>query len=938
MDRAAARRAFPRAPLPLLVLLAALAIGVAVHGQQTADIEAARTAPLAANVPVDPAISTGTLPNGVRYYVRANRRPERQAEFRLVLKAGSILEDNDQRGLAHLLEHVAVTESKNFAGISTSMGVTSFDETTYSFMMPTTRPTIAEDAVRVLQHWASGLVIDPDVVDNQRDVVIEEIRMRSGVNMRLFPYLLQGSRYGDRSPQGLPEIILNAPVDAVRRFYRDWYRPNLMGVVAVGDFDAATMEARIKAAFSPMTNPANERPRPSYDAAGREGTQYLVITDREATGTSVAIHHLVTPREQPTNRGYRTITVDRLFGAMLNRRFAEMAREPNPPFLAAATIRDAVLGQVRARDAASLVATVKDDGVLIGLEALGQESARLSRFGFTAEELDVERQNALRRGDRMLAEQTTRDSSDRAAEYIRNFLTDEALPTTAYEYGMMARFLPEITLAEVNALAAEWFSPKYRIVIVSAPLKSEGSLPDQAKLEATLTAALSATLAPKSSTVVSRPLMTSLPEPGRILRTTQRPEGGTLEWDLANGIKVVLKPTTVKADEVVFVGMRPGGASVASDADYVPAATASLVLQPGGLGDLNAIELRNALTGRLAGAQGAIGDYRDGIAGGGSSRDLETMFQLIHLVFTRPRADRAAFETLKAQTTAMQANESASPEFVLAETVADALMQKNPRQQALAVRDVAHWDLDKSLAFYKSRFANATGFTFVFAGNVTPGTMQPLVERYLASLPSTGQRETVKDLGIRPPQGVVERTVYKGVDPRAQVVMTFTGPFQNTVTSRASLRATAIVLEAILTNALRDLGAIYSISVEDDVDEGPSGHYTLQIHWTCDPARSEEVIKRVQGEILRFGKVPASALNMVPIRDALLRDHEQSMQSNVYVAGELARAYHTGEDPARALDYNLVYERMDALGLLAYMRQYLDLSRYVIVRLLPEKQ
>ena len=580
----------PRCSWLLVVCLAATTLPVA-HGQVASN--AAQSVSLSQAIPVDPEITVGSLSNGLRYYVRANKKPEKRAELRLVVKAGSILEDDDQRGLAHFAEHMAFNGTRNFpkhevVSFLESLGMrfgadinayTSFDETVYTLTVPTDKPETMDRALLILEDWAQAITFDPVEIDKERGVVLEEWRVRRGAGARMqdkvFPIWLKGSRYPDRLPIGTPEVLKTFAPDRLKKFYTDWYRPDLMAVVAVGDFDKTATEGLIKTHFSRLKSPAAPRARPIYDIPDQPGTRYALMSDKEMTTTSVQISTLLPARPQGTVGVYRQEMVDRLFSAMLSARLSEITQKADAPFIQAFAGRSIFLA--RTKESTGLNALVKEDGTERGLDALLAEVERASRFGFTATELDRQKQTTLRNYERIVAEKETRESQSRASEYIRNFLENESLPTADYEFALHQRFLPEVTLAEVNKLPAEWFPDRNRIVIAFGPDKAGLVLPDEAKLAAIVKAAPGKDLKPYEDTAAAATLLDPIAATGTIARTSTKEAVGITEWDLSNGVKVVLKPTNFKEDEILFRATSPGGTSLASDKDYIPASTASQV-------------------------------------------------------------------------------------------------------------------------------------------------------------------------------------------------------------------------------------------------------------------------------------------------------------------------------------------------------------------------
>jgi len=931
------------------MIVAALCIAGA-QGQQPAT--APSPASLDQKVPVDSRITIGYMPNGLRYYIRTNGRPSQRAELRLAVKVGSVVEDNDQIGLAHFVEHMAFNGSEHFPkqqlidfmesiGMRLGPGVnanTGFDETVYSLHVPTDNPEAMNKAFLFLADVAHGLSFDPAAIEKERGVIIEEWRQGRGADARMqdkqFPILLKGSRYGERIPIGTPDSIKAFKPEALKRFYKDWYRPDLMAVIAVGDFDKAQVENLIKQQFSAIPAPAVPRPRPTYDVPDHPDTLYTIATDAEATRTTVGVYNMLPLRDQTTVGAYRQQQVERLYTMMLNARLSELTLKADPPFVRAFTERGIF---VRSKEAASLTALVADNGVERGLDALVTESARAARYGFTPGELDRAKRDLLRFYEGAYAERDKEESADLAAEYIRNFTTQEPLPGIRYEYEMVQRLVPGVTLDEINKVAKDWAGGS-RVVLVNGPQKPGVTTPDSARLAAVISSAAQKDIKPYVDTASTQALLEQLPEPGAIARTTTREAFGIVEWQLSNGVRAVLKPTRFKQDEVVFRATSPGGTSLAPDGDYVPAMTAADVVAAGGLGNFNVIQMRNILSGKEVSVSPFIDDTDEGLAGGASPRDLETMFQLIYLNFTRPRADATVFDVMKSQMKTMLANQQASPEWAFRQMLQATLSQNHLRARPLTSEMVDQMDLQKSFAFYKSRFADASDFTFVFAGAFDLATMRPLVERYLASLPSLRRGETWKDVGISPPKGVVERTVRKGIEPKSQVDIVFTGPFTFDAPSQATLDALGVVLETRLRERLREaLGGTYGVQVDAGASKIPQARYRVTIDFGCDPARTEELVKSLFRELETLRANGPTGTEINDARQALLRQHDSDLAQNDRLVAELTERYEQAEDIDEFFNLPDQYNRLTASAVQDAARRWLDTGNYVRVTLYPEK-
>lgn len=922
--------------------------------QEKPDPEKAKTAPLEQKLPIDPHLTVGQFENGLRYYVRENRRPENRAALRLVVDAGSVLEDNDQLGLAHFVEHMAFNGTKNFAkheliefmesiGMRFGPGLnayTSFDETVYMLEIPTESLEIMEKALQIVEDWAHDLSFEHEEIDKERGVIIEEWRLGLGAYARMrdkqFPILFKGSRYADRLTIGKKEVIESFEYDVLKRFYRDWYRPDLMAVIAVGDFEAPKVEALIKKHFAPLPKPAEPRQRTIYPVPDHEETLFAIAADKEAMGTSVAVYNKLPLEDMSTVGDYRSIIAERLYHTMLNQRFSELAQQKDPPFIFASSGKGRF---VRSREIYMLSASVKDEGIKRGLEALLIDSERVARHGFTSSELERAKIEALRSMERSYAEREKNDSNLYVSEYIRNFLQDEPIPGIEYELELYNRFMPEITLEEVNHIGKEWITDKNRVIMVSTPEKEGVSIPTEEDLMGVIESIDDMEIDPYEDTVSEKPLMAEIPQAGEIRETRFLDEYGITEWKLSNGALVVCKPTDFKEDEVVFQAMSYGGTSLASDEDFIPARTAAQVIGEGGLGEFNAIELDKKLVGKVASVRPLISDYEEGLMGSASPKDLESLFQLIHLHFTAPRPDANIFDVVKNRMKAMLENQKANPMFVFIDTLRRIMTQNHPRAQSLTVEQLDRMDLEKSLAFYKDRFADASDFTFIFVGNLDPEVLKPLVMRYLASLPSLERKETWRDVGIRYLKGVVKEKVEKGVEPQSRVAIVFTGPFVYTQETRNAIRALGLVLQTRLRNTIREeLGGTYGVMASPSYDRIPEPEYSFTINFGTDPERVEELTEVIFQEIDKLIKEGITAEELRDARQAMFREFETGIKQNRWLLAQLYYRYLEGDDLGSLFNYEKSLENLAAEKIQEAAKTYFNLGNYVQVTLFPEKK
>jgi zinc protease len=860
-------------------------------------------------MPVDPDVTVGTLPNGLRYYIRPNGKPAHRAELRLVVKAGSVLEDDDQKGLAHFVEHMLFEGTQHFPGSSIgdflaqlglSIGpdanaATGYNSTQYTLRIPTDVPGVLDRALLVLEDWAHAASFEQAGINRERGIVLSEWRMNLGANERTADAVrrvqLDGSRYAVRPVIGDPDIISNATRDALVRYYRDWYRPNLMAVIVVGDVNRDAVVAMIRNHFSSLAGPNPERPRQIFDVPERPGTRYTIVTDKETTATTVELTNLRPARNQGTVGGYREIIRDQLFGAMLSARFSELRESQNPPFLRARAERE-LFGTTPTRDEAALEALVANDGVGRGLDALVTELQRVARFGFTATELARAKESMMRSYERSVTESPDRESSSRADEYTRNFMQAEALPTIWQELAFHRRFLPEITLAEINGLVSDWFPDRNRLVVVSAPDAAGVALPSQAQLADVVRTATARRSDPYVDTLTQRALLETPPARGTIVRATERQDAGITEWTLSNGATVVLKPTKLKEDQILFRAFARGGTSLASDADFSSARVADTVVPAGGAGQFSLVTLDKLLAGKAIAVSPFIGELDQGMQGGSTPQDLETMFQLLYLRFTQPRADSVTFAAIAAQAKALLANQNANPDIAFNRAIESALADDNRRRQPETPTSIGDWDLAKALAFYKARFADASNFTFVFVGSFTIDAIKPLVETYIASLPATRVHETWRDLGIALPSGKTEKTLEIGIAPKSNVAIVLSGRLEHDAPDKIATRTVGLLLQSRLFDTIRqDLGGTYSITATVQIEKFPRPQYAVRIEWTCDPTRTASLVERVWQEIAFVKDVRLSSQQLARIRETLLREFERDNQDNVYLLNTIARDY-----------------------------------------------
>jgi zinc protease len=900
-------------------------------------------------LPLDARITSGRLDNGLTYYVLPHQRPEKRAQIWLAVNAGAVLEDDDQRGLAHFVEHMGFNGTRRFprrelvhfleqSGVRFGPDLnayTSFDETVYKLQVPTDKPEMVERAVAILRDWADGISFDPAEVEKERGVVLEEWRLGRGAGMRIFdkqaPVLFHGSKYAERLTIGKSEIIKHASRDTLVRFYRDWYRPDLMAVVAVGDFSPAQVEARIKAEFGSLKAPHKPRPRSVVTLPAHAETLVSIETDPELPATSVSILSKLPRRPEVSARDYRRSIAEQLFNVMLNARLDEIRRQPDAPFIAASSSASSL---VRSADAFRQAARVKEDDVERGFGALLEEVLRVERHGFVQSELDRAKAQLLRHFQQAVKELDKTNSREFAAELVRNFLEAEAAPGRRAELALVERFLPTIEVGELNALGKS-LAQGSRVILVAGP--AHLVRPSREAMLGIESAVAARNIAPYRDDSPGEPLMREPPAPGKIAKRSKLSELGITEWTLDNRVRVILKPTDFDNDIVHMSAFSPGGSSLVKDADYVSAKFADEVVRQGGLGPFDAVKLRKALAGKVVSVSARITELDERLSGRASASDLETMFQMIHLSFTSTRRDREAFFAWRNREVENVKNRRLSPEATFFEDMLVFQTQNHPRRQPTTPEVLQQVDLDKALAVYADRFADASDFSFVFVGNIDLPKLEPLVETYLASLPTKQRKESWRDVRARWPSGARTKVIQKGSEPKSRVSLTFHGPQQWSRDAENDLRMLSEALRFRLRQILReDMGGVYGVQVSGIISRRPRQEFRLNVSFGCAPdsvAKLKQAVFDELRSIQRDGVEPQYAHK---IKQARRSAHEVDLKSNGFWLRELERAYLYGDDPRLIPDIEPMLEKISVDRIRAAAKRYADEKQYVLGILKPD--
>ncbi len=891
---------------------------------------------LAERLPVGPQVKIGKLANGLTYYIHKNGKPEKKLELRLVVKAGSILEDDSQQGLAHFTEHMAFNGTTNFKkqeliSYLQSIGVqfgadlnaeTNFNQTVYILPIPTDKMDNVDKGFLMMRDIAQGVTMNGVDIDQERGILIEENRGRKGASERmqrvLLPKLFNHSRYAERLPIGKEEILKNFKHSEIRRFYKDWYRPNLMAVIAVGDFDPVVAERLIRKHFTGLKNPAHQRPVINAKIPPITKSDAVVITDKEASGNSVLIRYPVKDKvEKHTLADYRAQIVESLFTGMLNQRLQELSQLPNPPFLAGGSALDKLPSQQRAYVAS---AALGSGGAVPAINALMQENARASKFGFSAAELERAKKNIMRAYERAYAERDKTDSVNYVNEYVRNFTEQESVPGMENEFRYAQEMIPSITLDELNAFARSTIptnAPKQVIYLGSS--KAELPAPSNVELLAAVNAAEKMLVTANVEKVLATSLMDAPPVAGRIVEETRNAALGLTTLTMSNGIKIILKPTDFRNDQILMSATRFGGQSLYDEADRFNARYAHAVVGAMGLKDYSPLELQKILAGKNAAVTTGMGMYSDSVNGGAAVNDLETMLQFVYLKFTSARRDPDLFKSFVTKQVEQARNVMAQPEAVFQDEMIGTVYNNHPRVQRVArPDDFAKLDLDRSIAIYRERFSSAKDMTFLFTGSFDVEKIKPLLATYLGSLPTSDIKTSYRDLGIAPVPGVVKRDVRMGSEPKSIVSLTFAGKASYSEVEQMRLQAVIAVMNLRINEILREkMALIYSGTMAGALGREPYPNYVLGVGLPTGPDNVDKVLKATFAEMDRL---------------------KSTGPTDAYWLSRLQTSILYNMDPGAILTHEKLINDMTPAEVKEAAGRYLDASNYIQVVLYPEKK
>jgi len=885
--------------------------------------------------PLDPKVRTGVLENGMRYFIRANKMPEKRGEFFIAHNVGAILEDDDQNGLAHFTEHMAFNGTENFpkkgildylATIGVKFGTnvnagTGLERTVYNLSnVPLLRDGIIDTALLILHDWSGYISFLPEEIDLERGVIREEWRMYGSASERmsneLAPVIYKGSKYALRNVIGDTAVINNFKYETIKNFYHKWYRPDLQAIIVVGDFDEEAMEARIRKLFGTVPAVQNPTPKPEFDLPDNIEPLIGTATDQEATSTIVNVYYKHNAiRNDEKNLAYMRLQIMRnLINAMFAQRMNELGNKENPPFLLArsyygsyTSTKDAFIGMAQAANNQSIKA----------LTALLTEMERMSRFGFTPPEFERARADIMRSYESRYLDRDKRKNRELVYANVSYFLTNNPNPGIEFEYQFVQSMLPGISLDEINKETRRYVRNDNQVITITGPDKPGITLPSEAEIKAVLETYKSATIEPYIDVLAGKKLIESEPKPGKVVKKSANTTFGTTEWTLSNGMRIVFKPTDFKEDELMLRGVSAGGTSLLADELIHSADLFSDAISQMGVGSFSKTDLTKMMAGKRVNVSLGLTNDQDVVMARTSPKDLETALQLIHLYFVSPRWNDTDYGTWMEKVKSNYINAASEPRTAMRDTIAVMMSDHNPRAVPLSYKLLDGISLEKIKTIYKERFCDPGNFTFIFVGKIDPESVKSLFEKYLASLPTVKRTETAKDDGIRPPKGKVTNDFLReNKTPRASLFYNLNGTCDFTANDKLMGAAIRHILELRYVQSIReDEGGAYSVRISFALNKYPETRFLYNVSFDTDPIKADKLLLLVHKEVAKLIEEGPLEADLLKAKEYFLKQRPEDMKENTFWGNILFDYYFYGlnyltgfEDNVKALSVKSVHD------------------------------
>jgi zinc protease len=912
---------------------------------------------LNASIPLDKDVKTGKLKNGLTYYIKKNKKPENKVDLRLVVNAGSILETDKQQGLAHYMEHMCFNGTKRFPkntlvdylqsiGVQFGMHLnayTSFDETVYFLPIPSDDKTKLKKGFEILEDWAFNTTLTKEEIAKEKGIILEELRMGQGADQRMrekyLPKIMNNALYAERLPIGKKEILETFKDEEIIKFYKDWYRPNLMAVIVVGDIEVNEMEKMIEEHFGSYQNPKNAPERKIFELPNHKNTLVAIETDKEATSSSVEVYYKENglPKITKTIGDYKTKLADNLFSSMINARLDELANSSTPPYSYAYSFHGGTWA--RSKEAFQSFAMSSDGKQLEALKVVLIENERVKRHGFTETELERAKKEFMSYIEKAYKEKDKSNSNSFVSSYQGHFLENSPAPGIEFMYNMSQKMLPTITLKEVNALIKDYIKEENRVIVLTAPEKEGVKKPTEAEVLALLDLSKE-NIEPYQDKAVAQSIVRNPIAPGKILKKESNDKIGTKTLHLSNGATVIYKKTDFKNDEILFNAISIGGMNLYDDATYKKVQFAMNGLAEAGYSGLSQNDLTKFMSGKIANLNAFSSSFTDNMNGSCSPKDLETFMQMIYANFTDVNLDKAAFEGYKTKQNNFFGNMKSNPMFFFQNELMTYLNSKNPRYNGM-IPDEKTWnETDYELAhkIYKERFSNASDFTFLFVGNVEDQQMETFATNYLAALPGNNTKEKIKDLPYRMIKGDLKKVVNTGKDPKANVRIMFYGDCTYDKDEAMAMQALGEILSIKLIEEVREKeSGVYSIRAGGSINKLPSGSYSFNINFPCAPDSAERLAGISLKELQKIIDNGPDEKELNKFKEAEKLEYKKKIKENKYWMDNFNTAVRNESNPENILTYQERVTNVTAKQVQEVAKKYLSKDKTIAIQL-PEVQ
>lgn len=908
--------------------------------------------------PKDPAVRHGRLDNGLTYYIRHNNLPENRADFYIAQKVGSMLEEDSQAGLAHFLEHMAFNGTTNFPkkqmlnfleenGVKFGENVnayTSFDETVYYLSnVPVMREGMVDSSLLILHDWANEIALEADEIESERGVIREEWRTRGGAQSRLWekmlPVMYSGSKYANRLPIGSIDVINNFEHQEIRDYYEKWYRPDLQGIIIVGDIDVDKVEEKVKALFSKIELDADAAERIYFPVPDNDETIVSIATDKEATNTSLMLfykHEPLPDEIKLSQAGFVLNYISNVASNMINDRFQEITQKPNAPFLGAYAFNGEFF-VAKTKDAWTVASASADDKVKDALAAMIRETERMKRFGFTVSEYERARENIIKNYENAYNNRDKQPNSVYSQEYVSSFTKNEPFPGIEYEYNMIKNVAPNIPIEAINQTVAQLIQDKNMVISISGPEKEGLVYPTEQELLNVVATTKAEDIEPYAEEVSDEPLIVTPPAQGEITKTETDETLGATVWTLSNGIRVVLKQTDFKDDQILMTASSVGGTSQYAVQDPLNSKVMSNIITLGGVGNFSTVNLRKVLAGKTASATPTVSLTSQGFSGSSSIKDFETMMQLVYLYFTSPRQDQDAFDSFIERMESQLKNAEAEPMVAFSDSAMHALYGDNPIVSRIKLEELKKVDYDKIMTMYNQLFFNPGSFVFTLVGNIDPDAIKPAVLTYLGSLKGQATQGEFIHVPMDVMKGTTKNIFQKEMqNPKASVFNVFSGKIERTLKNRITMDIFDQILDIVYTEKVReDEGGTYGVSSRGSIARYPENQTILQIVYDTDPAKMEHLNAIVHKELKDIAVNGPREADFNKVKEFMNKKYSENIKQNSYWLGMLDTYYYYGED--NHSDYLTTLNAITMDDVKLFVEELLAQENEIVVVMMPQE-